>query len=464
MNFQDIQQGVTSVVSHRTRRRSLLGAGVAAWVGSASGLAQAQSSASTTRPAIAPGCTSASLSTMGLYNVLDFGAGSGQADQDTAAFKSALAAAKTVNGTVLVPEGTYLINDTLSMTGKVSLVGVVGGSWATVANRSRVVLQAVGNAFASATVPSDVAANAQALVAYTAEGQQGQRPLQRAVLELEGGCAAGGFTVVGLGTAVPQAAVALMGNSTGVRLSNLHLRNVWIGIFSHDSLGRSIMEDCLISEVYCTGINGGAYGGGSFDVSRMLRMRVQAASGVKSNADSVGLVLGHFDGHEVSDCTISGFCTGVRLARAQSYASSQPTSLISFVDCQVQDCTYGLLANTAAGDYSWVGGAVAGDVRALDLNYARSFMVQGAALKSQSDAAVYVRATAGHLVLSNCTVECAASYPVLFNSSRTLVVSECILARGPDRQVPPPAATNDVSFVQVGGSGSVVGYSNVVNA
>jgi hypothetical protein len=29
--------------------------------------------------------------------------------------------------------------------------------------------------------------------------------------------------------------------------------------------------------------------------------------------------------------------------------------------------------------------------------------------------------------------------------------------------VPPPAATNTVAFVQVGGSGSVVGYSNIVN-
>jgi hypothetical protein len=464
MNFQDFQQGTASVVSHRAWRRSLLGAGVAAWVGTASGLAQAQSSASTTRPAIAPACTPAPLARMSLYNVVDFGAGSGQADQDTAAFKSALSAAKQTNGTVLVPEGTYFINDTLSMTGKVSLVGMVAGSWATAANRSRVVLQGVGNAFAATDVPSTVAANADALVAYTSEGQQGQRPLQRALLELEGGCAAGGFTIVGLGAAVPQAAVALMGNSTGVRLSNLHVRNVWIGIFSHDSLGRSIMEDCLISDVYRIGINCGAYGGGSFDVSRMLRLQVQAAQGVKSNAQSVGMVLGHFDGHEVNDCVVSGFYTGIRLARAASYAGSQNTSLISFVDCQVQGCSFALQSWTASTDYSWVGGVLEGDVRAIDLAQCRSFIVQGAVLRSQTDAAAYVRANAANLALSNCTVECAAAYAVAFNSSGALVVAECTLARGPDRRVPPPAATHDVAFVQVGGTGSVVGYSNLVNA
>jgi hypothetical protein len=105
-----------------------------------------------------------------------------------------------------------------------------------------------------------------------------------------------------------------------------------------------------------------------------------------------------------------------------------------------------------------------GDVRAIDLAQCRSFIVQGAVLRSQTDAAAYVRANAANLALSNCTVECGAAYAVAFNSSGALVVAECTLARGPDRRVPPPAATHDVAFVQVGGTGSVVGYSNVVNA
>jgi hypothetical protein len=400
---------------------------------------------------------------MGLYSVLDFGAGAGQPDQDTAAFKAALAAAKSTNGTVVVPEGTYYINDTLSMTGKVSLLGLVGGSVASLENRSRVVLQMVGSAFATSEVPTDVATNGAALAAYVNEGQQGQRPLQRALLELEGGCAAAGFTILGLGDAVPNAAIALMGNSTGVRLSNLHLRNVWIGIFSHDSLGRSVMEDCLISEVQRTGICCGAYGGGSFDVSRMARIEVQAASGVKNTTSSVGMVLGHFDGHEVSDCTVRGFYTGIQLKRALSYASTQNISLISFVDCQVQNSFFALQSITTSANYSWVGGVLQGDVRALDVWDARSFVVQGAVLKSQSDAAVYVRSNAANVAVSNCTVECAAAFAVSFNSSGALVVSECVMAPGADRMVPPPDATSAVAFVQVGGSGSVVGYSNVVN-
>jgi Pectate lyase superfamily protein len=400
---------------------------------------------------------------MGLYSVLDFGAGAGQADQDTAAFKAALAAAKSTNGTVVVPEGTYYINDTLSMTGKVSLLGLVGGSVASLENRSRVVLQMVGSAFATSEVPTDVAANGAALAAYVNEGQQGQRPLQRALLELEGGCAAAGFTVHGLGDAVPNAAIALMGNSTGVRLTNLHLRNVWIGIFSHDSLGRSVMEDCLITEVQRTGICCGAYGGGSFDVSRMARIEVQAASGVKNTTTSVGMVLGHFDGHEVSDCTVRGFYTGIQLKRALSYASTQTSSLISFVDCQVQNSFFALQSITTSANYSWVGGVLQGDVRALDVWDARSVVVQGAVLKSQSDAAVYVRSNAANVAVSNCTVECAAAFAVSFNSSGALVVSECVMAPGADRMVPPPDATSAVAFVQVGGSGSVVGYSNVVN-
>lgn len=464
MNTQDNRPEMAVAVSNRARRRSLLGAGVAAWAGATSGLARAQTATVPARLTVAPGCTTKPLTSMGVYSVLDYGAGAGQADQDTAAFKAALAAAKATNGTVVIPEGTYYINDTLSMTGKVSLVGLVAGSLATADNRSRVVLQMVGAAFAPSDVPADVSANGDALAAYTVEGQQGQRPLQRALLELEGGCAAGGFTVSGLGQAVPNAAIALMGNSTGVRLSNLHLRNVWIGIFSHDSLGRSVMEDCLISDVQRTGICCGAYGGGSFDVSRMTRIEIQAASGVKNTNTSVGMVLGHFDGHEVNDCTVSGFYAGIKLTRALSYASTQNTSLISFVDCQVQNSFFGVQSCTTNTNYSWVGGALQGDVRALDIWDARSFLVQAAVLKSQSDAAAYVRSNAANLALSNCTLECAAPYAVSFNSSGALVVSECVVAPGADRMVPPPAATNAVAFVQVGGSGSVVGYSNIVIA
>lgn len=244
MNIQDNRPGAALAVSHRARRRSLLGAGVAAWVGASSGLARAQTTTVPTRLTVAPGCTVKPLTSMGVYSVLDYGAGAGQADQDTAAFKAALAAAKATNGTVVIPEGTYYINDTLSMTGKVSLVGLVAGSLATAENRSRVVLQGVGNAFAITDVPSAVAANGDALVAYTAEGQQGQRPLQRALLELEGGCAAGGFTIVGLGVSVPHAAVALMGNSTGVRLSNLHLRNVWMSTVSLSAVTPVMPKAC----------------------------------------------------------------------------------------------------------------------------------------------------------------------------------------------------------------------------
>ena len=313
MNHQEDKSVMALAVPKRAWRRSILGAGVAAWAGGSWGLASAQTSTSPARLSIAAACTTRPLSSMGVYSVVDYGAGVGQADQDTAAFKAALNAAKVANGTVVIPEGTYYINDTLSMTGKVSLVGLVAGSLATGDNRSRVVLQMVGSAFASTDVPADVSANGDALAAYNVEGQQGQRPLRRALLELEGGCAAGGFTVIGLGQAVANAAVAMMGNSTGVRLSNLHLRNVWIGIFSHDSLGRSIIEDCLISDVQRTGICCGAYGGGSFDVSRMTRIEIQAASGVKNTNTSVGMVLGHFDGHEVNDCTVSGFYTGIKL-------------------------------------------------------------------------------------------------------------------------------------------------------
>lgn len=463
MNHQEDKSVMALAVPKRAWRRSILGAGVAAWAGGSWGLASAQTSTSPARLSIAAACTTRPLSSMGVYSVVDYGAGVGQADQDTAAFKAALNAAKVTNGTVVIPEGTYYINDTLSMTGKVSLVGLVAGSLAKGDNRSRVVLQMVGSAFAPTDVPADVSANGDALAAYNVEGQQGQRPLRRALLELEGGCAAGGFTVIGLGQSVPNAALAMMGNSTGVRLSNLHLRNVWIGIFSHDSLGRSIIEDCLISDVQRTGICCGAYGGGSFDVSRMTRIEIQAASGVKNTNTSVGMVLGHFDGHEVNDCTVSGFYTGIKLTRAMSYASTQNISLISFVDCQVQNSFFALQSCTSNTNYSWVGGVLQGDVRALDLWDARSFIVQSAALKSQSDAAAYVRSNSANLALSNCTLECAAPYAVSFNSSGALVVAECVVAPGADRMVPPPAATNTVAFVQVGGSGSVVGYSNIVN-
>src|SRR5437867_253023 len=66
--------------------------------------------------------------TAGIVNVKDFRAVGDGITDDTPAIKQALAAALRSKGTVYLPPGTYLINDTLEITDTVAIVGAGWGS------------------------------------------------------------------------------------------------------------------------------------------------------------------------------------------------------------------------------------------------------------------------------------------------------------------------------------------------
>lgn len=67
--------------------------------------------------------TALTADSMGVFNVLDYGAAGDGVTDDTAHIQAAITAAVAVGGTVLVPSGTYKITDALTVTGAATITG-----------------------------------------------------------------------------------------------------------------------------------------------------------------------------------------------------------------------------------------------------------------------------------------------------------------------------------------------------
>src|SRR5574343_894963 len=67
--------------------------------------------------------TALTAASMGVFNVLDYGAVGDGTHDDTAELQAAITAAVAVGGTVLIPPGTYKISDALTVDGPVTITG-----------------------------------------------------------------------------------------------------------------------------------------------------------------------------------------------------------------------------------------------------------------------------------------------------------------------------------------------------
>lgn len=241
-------------------------------------------------------------------SVRDTGAvGDGVAD-DTTAFESAIAAAKSKGQPVLVPAGSYKLTRTITVKSQ-ALIGLRGGAW---------------NAD-SCPLPTIV-------VGHTSGP----------CIKLEGG-----GSVIGLqfsnnwGGQTPSerpATIQLAG--VGCRVSEVKIRDAWDAIQADgtSNVGRTIIEKCFILNVHNVGVRML----GSWDCSWISKVEIWSPSSSNFSANGVGFLLGKNDMLLMSDCFVYNAQTAYEFVNAIPGTTITGSTWGSITNCAADFSSFGM--------------------------------------------------------------------------------------------------------------------------
>lgn len=326
------------------------------------------------------------------HNVKDYGAeGDGKRD-DTDAFKAAIKAAESDGLPVYVPAGSYIVTETLVLN-SVTLYGYNSGAW--------------------------TADNCDLPLLYHSN-------LEEPLFNVKSGSVSGlNIKVQGVSEETKSAAETIRITNTGGRVSNLTIRNPYIGITTHydpdekeGNPGRCFIENIFIVEAYNTGVN--VYG--TRDVATLCNIEVW-------NPNSFCPVAFRFgDNDDLRAVNLFAFKATVGfLFEETEYGSCWA----SFSNCSVDYTSIGIRVGEGNHQLTFTGGTWWTHHKALD---------------------VTAKATNAIVVVSGCEMKSNGDNTINIAGGSQVAVSGCALVRNAANANPAPVKISGGGIVNVSGN------------